>query len=143
MEGADELLEEIGVGEIDISPGSQTELEMEDLNRIADRNNVPFIEVLEGISWAENQVVFEYVNPPKSNYVGNNSSLGLLMRTAGPSFLFTGDMEVESEDKFLRRYKGVDFGEIILKVGHHGSKTSSSDQFIDYLRPELAVISSG
>jgi competence protein ComEC len=143
MEGADELLEEIGVAEIHISPGSQMELEMEDLNHIAERKNVPFIEVLEGITWIDNHLIFEYVNPPKSNYVGNNSSLVLLMRTAGPSFLFTGDMEVESEEKFLRRYKTIDFGKVILKVGHHGSKTSSSDQFIDYLRPELAIISSG
>ena len=32
---------------------------------------------------------------------------------------------------------------VILKVGHHGSKTSSSEQFIDHLRPELAIISAG
>ncbi|QUW22187.1 DNA internalization-related competence protein ComEC/Rec2 [Sporosarcina sp. Marseille-Q4063] len=143
MEGADEVLEEIEVGEIHISPGSLTELEMEDLYHIAGRKNIPFIEVEEGISWTDNHATFDYVNPPKGNYTGNNSSLVLLMRTEGPSFLFTGDMEVESEEKFLRRYKTIDFGQVILKVGHHGSKTSSSDQFIDYLRPELAIISSG
>ena len=86
---------------------------------------------------------FEYLSPPKGNYVGNNSSLVLLMRSAGPSFLFTGDMEIDSEEKFLRRNTAIDFGELIVKAGHHGSKTSSSDQFIDFLRPELAIVSAG
>ena len=44
-----------------------------------------------------NQTTFEYVGPQDGNYVGNDSSLVLLMKTTGPSFLFTGDMEVEAE----------------------------------------------
>ena len=119
------------------------ELEMEDLIHLAKTKNIPVIEVGEGISWSENQTTFDYLSPPKGNYVGNNSSLVLLMRSAGPSFLFTGDMEIDSEEKFLRRYTAIDFGELILKAGHHGSKTSSSDQFIDFLRPELAIVSAG
>ncbi len=143
MEGADEVLEEIRVGEIHISPGSRMELEMEDLNHIAEIKNIPFIEVEEGVFWGDNHIFFEYVNPPKGDYAGNNSSLVLLMRTASLSFLFTGDIEAESEEKILRRNKTNDFGKMIVKVGHHGSKTSSSDQFIDFLRPELAIISAG
>ena len=142
-EGADEVLEEIRVSEIHIPPGSSTELEMDEVLLLAKQKNIPLVEVGEGISWSENQTTFNYLSPPKGKYVGNNSSLVLLMRNAGPAFLFTGDMEIDSEEKFLRRNTEVDFGELILKVGHHGSKTSSSDQFIGYLRPELAIVSAG
>ncbi len=80
MEGADEVLEEIRVSEIHISPGSQMELEMEELIHLAEVKNIPVIEVGEGISWSEDQTTFDYLSPPKGNYVGNNSSLVLLMR---------------------------------------------------------------
>src|SRR5690606_2141516 len=104
MEGADEVLEEIRVGEIHISPGSTTEKEMEDLIRIAAKQKVPIIEKADGIIWTEGQNAFAYVGPQDNHYIGNDSSLILLMKTTGPSFLFTGDIEQEAEAKFLRKY---------------------------------------
>ena len=97
----------------------------------------------DGISWGDGRTAFSYLSPQDNNYVGNDSSLMLLMKTSGPSFLFTGDMEIDAEEKFLRKYGQVNFGQVILKVAHHGSKTSSTEPFIDALRPELSIISAG
>ena len=144
MEGADEVLEEIRVGEIHISPNSADEKEMEALERVAAKQKVPISENADGMTWTEGQQhAFMYVGPQDNNYIGNDSSLILLMKTTGPSFLFTGDIEKDGEAKFLRKYGDMDFGEIILKAGHHGSKTSSTEPFVDMLRPRLAVISAG
>lgn len=70
----------------------------------------------------------------------NNASVVLRMRYGDASFLFTGDAEKESESDQLARFKSnlkVD----VLKVGHHGSVTSTSDSYLDAVAPQIAVIS--
>ena len=65
------------------------------------------------------------------------------MITMGPSFLFTGDMEAAAERRFLQQYGGAEFGSILLKAGHHGSRTSSTEPFISALQPVLTIFSAG
>lgn len=55
-------------------------------------------------------------------------------------FLFTGDAPIEAEDRMLA--VGIDVKADVLKVGHHGSKYSSSKEFIAAVDPEIAVIQS-
>jgi competence protein ComEC len=143
MEGADEVLEEMRVEEIHISPGSEMEVAMKDILRIAENKRIPFLTMKEGVSWTEGSSSFHYVAPKEGSYAGNASSLVLFMKTSGPSFLFTGDIEKEGEAQFLRKYGHSDFGPVILKEGHHGSRTSSTDQFVNALRPELTIFSAG
>ena len=99
--------------------------------RIAEEQRIPIFQMKEGISWQEEQTSFHYVGPVDGVYKGNDSSLILYMTTTGPSFLFTGDMEKEGEQQFLRQYGQADFSSFILKAGHHGSRTSSTEAFID------------
>lgn len=143
MEGADEVVEELRVDEIHISPNSGTAHEMEDLVRVAGEKSIPILEMRDGVSWQEAEQAFMYLGPQDSLYLGNDSSLVLWMKTKGPSFLFTGDMEEAAELAFLRKYGSVNFGEIILKVGHHGSKTSSTEPFIQTVHPRMAIVSAG
>jgi competence protein ComEC len=143
MEGADEVLEEMRVEEIHISPGSEMEVAMKDILRIAENKRIPFLTMKEGVSWTEGSSSFHYVAPKEGSYAGNASSLVLFMKTSGPSFLFTGDIEKEGEAQFLRKYGHSDFGPVILKAGHHGSRTSSTDPFVNALRPELTIFSAG
>lgn len=72
----------------------------------------------------------------------SNDSIVLVVRYGDNSFLFTGDMERESEIELCERY-GDEYPIDLLKVGHHGSDTSSSYRFIRMLMPEYAVISVG
>jgi len=143
MEGADEVLEEIRVKEIHISPGSEKEKTMEDVLSLAAEKKIPVLAMTEGVTWSVKQIDFFYMAPAKGAYKGNDSSLVLFMTTEGPSFLFAGDLEIGGERKLLNKYRNLDWGELILKAGHHGSHTSSSDEFIRALQPVLSIFSYG
>jgi competence protein ComEC len=71
----------------------------------------------------------------------NNDCLVLRLRAAGLKALFTGDIESEAEEDMitLGKYLNAD----ILKVAHHGSRSSTTDDFLASANPSIAVISSG
>lgn len=71
----------------------------------------------------------------------NNWSIGIVLQYGENRFLFTGDAEKEAEDDILA--KGEDISADVYKASHHGSKTGSSDDFLDKVNPEYAVISCG
>lgn len=71
----------------------------------------------------------------------NDNSIVLQTVIGGKRWLFTGDLEKKGEDALLKRDAGL--ATDILKVGHHGSKTSTSKEWLKQLRPALAVISVG
>ena len=90
-----------------------------------------FIDVLYPFEDLEGQ---EIKNP-------NNTSVIARLVFGEKSFLFTGDAEKSVEEKLLE--SGVEIDSDVLKVAHHGSKTSSIPEFIEEVSPEIAVISSG
>jgi competence protein ComEC len=71
----------------------------------------------------------------------NNDSLAMRITFGQRSFLLTGDMEKPMELRALA--DGRPLGADVLKVGHHGSNTSSIDPFLDAVAPVFAVISDG
>ncbi|MDB4949279.1 MAG: internalization-related competence protein ComEC/Rec2, partial [Gemmatimonadetes bacterium] len=72
----------------------------------------------------------------------NEISAVIRVRYAGFTALLTGDAEAPAEHEMVARYGGALHAEL-LKSGHHGSHTSSTEEFVDAVRPELAVISVG
>lgn len=73
--------------------------------------------------------------------VGNNDSLVLRITYGSRSFLLTGDMERAIESQLLAG--GFDLHADVLKVGHHGSRTSTTQAFLDAVSPSVALISAG
>lgn len=71
----------------------------------------------------------------------NNTSIVAKLIFGKNSFLFTGDAYKSVEKKLMD--KKTDLASDVLKVGHHGSKTSNSEAFIKHVSPEIAVISAG
>jgi len=71
----------------------------------------------------------------------NNESLVLRFAFGENTMLFTGDAERDSENEILARYSADFLDCDLLKVGHHGSGTSSSESFLDTVTPSIAVIS--
>jgi competence protein ComEC len=80
--------------------------------------------------------------PNGSGYEDANDYSVVLKLTYGSnSFLLTGDAEAVSESEMLA--KGTDLSATVLKVGHHGSKSSTSQSFLNKVNPKHAVISVG
>lgn len=71
----------------------------------------------------------------------NNYSIVIKLEYGNNSFLFTGDAEDVSEEEMLA--KGFDLRADVLKAGHHGSSSSSTDAFLNAVNPKYAVISVG
>lgn len=74
----------------------------------------------------------EYDNP-------NDASIALLVKNGSTKFLFTGDAGQEAEEDILDT--GIPIAADVYKVGHHGSKYSTSKDFFRAVRPDYAVIS--
>lgn len=80
---------------------------------------------------------------PNAQSYGDLNDYSVVLRLAygADSFLFTGDAEETSEEEMLSR--GWTLNATVLKCGHHGSETSTSQPFLDTVRPQYAVISCG
>src|SRR6185312_8515595 len=87
----------------------------------------------------------EVLLPPASYQAGelasNDDSLVLRLQTGGAAMLLEGDAEAGGEAWLVRH--GVDMRSALLKVGHHGSRTSSTMPFLEAVQPRVAVISDG
>lgn len=82
-----------------------------------------------------------FLGPQKDYENVNDTSIVLRIVYGNTSFLFTGDAERESEHKILEA--GYDLKSTVLKVGHHGSSTSTSYVFLREVMPEYAIVSAG
>ncbi len=87
---------------------------------------------------------FEILSPPSEYEPGqpdNNDSLTMRISYGRHSFLLTGDIERPVEDELVQQHLLSPV--TVLKVAHHGSKTSSTEEFLQATTPEFAVISAG
>ncbi len=81
-----------------------------------------------------------FLNTQKYDNENDNSNI-LYMKIKNYQFLFMGDASVKVEKEILNKYNIFNID--VLKVGHHGSKTSSSKEFIDTIKPLYTIISVG
>jgi len=85
----------------------------------------------------------EFLSPPADYFAarpGNNDSLAFRITYGARRFVLTGDMERPME---LRALSAAPLRADVLKVGHHGSKTSSSEAFLDAVSPMIGIVSAG
>ncbi len=95
---------------------------------------------------AGTQVSFDVLWPPADYQVGreselNNGSIVLRLKYGSVSVLLTGDIQDEAEGTLLADRQ--DLQSTILKVAHHGSEYSTSNEFLQVVKPDFAVISVG
>ncbi len=84
-------------------------------------------------------MAIEFFGPISNDTNINNNSVVLKIKYSDISFLFTGDAEKLEENEILE--KGYDLKSTVLKVGHHGSRTSSGENFLANVLPQYAVVS--
>lgn len=138
--GSEAVLREMKVKEVLISPNSDEKGEMKKIMKIAGQKKVPVKEAWYPYSWAGDKDGLHIVSPQDEEYEGNNDSIVLYGEIGSLRWLFTGDLEEQGENEFIRNF---DLPIDVLKVGHHGSNTSTTEEFLIDTKPSVAVISAG
>lgn len=135
--GLDDVIDNFEIGDIYLSGATTTTKTFEDvLDSIANKNlSIIVPDVGDKIEFGDAVCTVKNVNDNSNNI--NNSSIVLNIMYGKHSFLFMGDLENDMEKNITWENTTV------LKVGHHGSNTSSSEYFLNQTLPEYAVISVG
>ena len=152
--GAASILRVFPVEELWTNECSRTAdgMEWRDMIEEAADRKVPIREIRRGFTWketlfSENFFEIQAIHPKKLSSPQkecrdlNEASITLHVKGLGHSALVTGDLTVAGEKQILNSVINVKSD--VLKLGHHGSKTSSSAEFLTAVAPELAIISSG
>ena len=117
--------------------GEFNELEKE-LIKVLDKKKINYYSCIKELNIDSNKLYF--LQTKKYNNENDNSNV-IYTELDGYKFMFMGDASQEREKDILEKYNlgSIDF----LKVGHHGSNTSSSKEFIDKINPKYSIISVG
>ena len=134
---ANYLINNFKVKNVSFNSGKYNELET-DLIKLLKYKNINYFKDTD--KKYNNKISYSYLNTKEYDNENDNSSV-VYLKIYKYSFLFMGDAGVEKEKYILDLYSlsNIDF----LKVGHHGSNTSSSKEFIDVVKPRYSIISVG
>ena len=131
------LVENFKVEKVIFNCGEFNELEQE-LIKVLDKKKIPYYSCIKELNIDNNKLYFlqtkEYDNE-------NDNSNVIYTEINGYKFMLMGDAGIEKEKDILDKYNISDID--VLKVGHHGSKTSSSKTFINEINPKYSIISVG
>ena len=131
------LVENFKVEKVIFNCGELNDLEKE-LIEVLGKKKIPYYSCIKELNIDNNKLYFlqtkEYDNE-------NDNSNVIYIELDGYKFMFMGDSGIEKEKDILDKYNISDID--VLKVGHHGSKTSSDKKFIDEIKPKYSIISVG
>ena len=131
------LVEKFKIEKVIFNCGEFNELE-QNLIKVLDKKKIKYYSCIKELNVDKNKLYFlqtkEYDNE-------NDNSNVIYTEINGYKFMFMGDAGVEVEEDLIEKYNLQDID--ILKVGHHGSKTSSGKEFIDETNPKYSIISVG
>lgn len=140
IKGVIEIMDKVLIDNIYVSYEERESEYYKEMLKKAKENNIRVSKMKKGdfIGYKKLNIkcVFPYEEVEKDS---NNSSLVLKAELGNRSFLFTGDIEKESENLIL----GEDIACDVLKVAHHGSDTSTTEEFLAGTKSSVAVISVG
>jgi len=131
------LVNNFKVEKVIFNCGEFNELE-QDLIKVLDKKKIPYYSCIKELNIDDNKLYF--LNNKDYGNENDNSSV-IYTEINNRKFLFMGDAGVEVEEDLIEKYnlQNID----VLKVGHHGSKTSSSEEFINEINPKYSIISVG
>ncbi len=105
------------------------------------KTKIVFLKHGDKLDFNESKITIIHPDKKIIKRVSNNDSMVMMVDIKGKKLLFTGDLEKEGEKDILEREENIDSD--ILKVGHHGSNTSSTAGFLKAVSPVYAIISVG
>ena len=134
---ASNIVNNIKVENVIFNCGPYNDLEKE-LIKVLDRKNINYYSCIKELNMDNYKLYFLQTKQYDNE---NDNSNVIYFNYNNYKFLFMGDAGVEKENDIVEKYnlKNIDF----LKVGHHGSRTSSSKEFINEINPKYSVISVG
>jgi len=137
------VLKEFDVGQIWMSNGVNNTSSYENLLKVISDKGLKIKTASAGKSIISSENLNAIILAPVSAEYENLNNYSVVVKiTYGETkFLFTGDAEALSEKEILS--SGADVSADVLKVGHHGSSTSNSDEFIKAVSPSIGIISCG
>lgn len=142
--GALSLLKMFPVKEIWASKCSlkESKPEWQQVIHEANKRNIPIRNMHRGLLWKENYFEIQTIHPIEDVCTeANEGSITLRLKGLGHSAVLTGDLTVKGEKEILKT--DIYLKSDVLKLGHHGSKTSSSVKFLNAVEPKYAIVSSG
>ena len=131
------LVENYKVDKVIFNCGPYNELKQE-LIKVLDMKEIPYYSCIKELNIDDNKLYF--LNNKDYGNENDNSSV-IYTELNNHKFLFMGDASVDVEKDLIEKYNLNDID--VLKVGHHGSKTSSGEEFIDEINPKYSIISVG
>lgn len=131
------LVENFKVEKVILNCGETNNLEKE-LIKVLEKKNIKYNFCIKELKVINNKLYFLQTDVYESE---NDNSIVTYLNIHNKKFMFMGDASINVEKKILEKYKvtNIDF----LKVGHHGSDTSSSKEFINIVNPKYSIISVG
>lgn len=131
------LVNNIKIEKVIFNCGEFNDLE-KDLIKVLDKKKIPHYSCIKELNIDDNKLYF--LNNKNYGNENDNSSV-IYTKLNNHKFLFMGDAGIEVEEDLIEKYKLQDID--VLKVGHHGSKTSSGKEFINEINPKYSIISVG
>ena len=126
-----------------LSECKETQEQREKLEKAGEEAGCQIFYIKKGSTVKKGKLNITCLSPERDNMESNEGSQALLAEAEGCSFLFTGDIEGMGEEQLLSVCREAGITCDILKVAHHGSRNSTSEELLDVIRPEAAVISCG
>ena len=137
--GIDEVINNFNINQIFIPDAITTTKTFEDLLDSIERKNLTFTVPTINNTYTLGESIIKIIYTGTDTSDLNNSSIILKLTYKKTSYLFTGDATNITEKKILNK----DIKSDVLKIGHHGSKYSSTENFIKKVNPKYAIISVG
>lgn len=137
----DEVLDKFKVNNFIMPKTSDSSKYFEDMANSLMKHNITPIEAKKGVNFLLNDKInCSIIAPNSSSYEDLNDYSAVLKLTYNDlSFLFTGDAEAISENEMINN--NYNLNSQVLKVGHHGSNSSTSKNFLNKVKPKIAIIS--
>lgn len=143
--GLSDIIEEFGTDRIymlDFSSLEKSEnVEIQEVYNSVMENNVEIKEPKVNSSTYIGDMKFDFISPQKTYNDKNDNSLVVRLTYGKNSFLFTGDISKKVEKDLLN--SDLELKSDVLKVAHHGSGTSSCEEFLKAVNPKISVVSVG
>ena len=131
------LVNNFKVGKVIFNCGEFNDLEQE-LIKVLDNKKIKYYFCIKELNIDNNKLYF--LQTKKYDNENDNSNI-IYTDINGYKFMFMGDASITTEKEILNKYNLPDID--VLKVWHHGSKTSSSTDFINKINPKYSIISVG